>query len=295
MNANTASQSRSGLKFYTSLVFILCLSLTSEVIAGAWTAKEGASYNKFAFNYFFSDENFDSDGNRVSAGSDFTDVNLTVYVEYGIRDNVTAFFSVPYKWIETELDGGGGSETNGIGDQDIGLRYNFFNDDSGVLSIQGLIKIPDPLDENPGDLPLGNGQTDYEIRLLYGKSLYPIPIYFGLEGGYRFRTQDPSDEYRYLAEIGWTITDKYYARTKLDGTLSADNADPVIIPPGTIGGPGTVNPTLAPAFDLGKLELTGGYKIDKRYSAEFTWTPNIYGQNTAAGNNIQFAIIMALP
>ena len=287
---NTVSRTCSRFNCYTSLIFILCLTLSSEAMAGAWTAKEGTSYHKAALNYFFSDENFDDDGDRKNAHSDFTDVNLTYYMEYGIRDNVTAFLSVPYKWIENDPDIGGNSKSRGVGDQDFGLRYNFFNDDRGVFSIQGLVKVPDLHDEDPGDLPLGNGQTDYEVRFLYGRSLYPKPVYFGLEAGYRYRSQEPSDEIKYLVEIGYNINEKSYVRAKLDGTYSMDNADdapaPVI--------PGDVNPTLAPAFDLGKLELTGGYKIDKKFSTEFTWTPNIYGQNTAAGNNFQIAVIMQL-
>lgn len=289
MNSNTVSQSSSGLNFYTSLIFILCLSLSCEIMAGAWTAKEGASYHKLAVNYFFSDENFDSDGDRMDASSDFTDLNLSYYMEYGIRDNLTAFLSIPYKWIENDPNVGSSAESYGIGDQEYGLRYNIFNDDRGVFSVQGLVKVPDLHDEDPGDLPLGNDQVDYEVRFLYGRSLYPKPVYFGLEAGYRFRRQAPSDEIKYLVEIGYDINEKSYVRAKLDGTLSVDNADTA--PTTGVGG----NPTLGPAFDLGKLELTGGYKIDKKFSTEFTWTPNIYGQNTAAGNNFQFAVIMALP
>jgi len=290
MIANTVPQSRSGLFSYKSLILILCLSLSSEIMAGAWTAKEGASYHKLAVNYYYSDENFDDNGDRKDALSDFTDVNLTYYMEYGIRDNLTAFLSIPYKYIESDPDVGSSRDTYGIGDQEYGLRYNFINDDRGVFSVQGLVKVPDLHDEDPGDLPLGNDQVDYEVRFLYGRSLYPKPVYFGLEAGYRFRRQEPSDEIKYLAEIGYNINEKSYVRTKLDGTLSADNADSGSILLGTGG-----NPTLVNAYDLGKLELTGGYKFDKKFSTEFTWTPYIYGQNTSAGNNFQFAIIMTLP
>jgi hypothetical protein len=291
MISTTVPQSRSGFNFYTSLIFILCLSLSGEVIAGAWTAKQGASYQKLGVNYFFSDENFDDDGDRKDSDADFRDVNLTYYMEYGITDKVTGFASIPYKWIKNDPDDGGSAETWGIGDQEYGLRYNLFNEDWGVFSIQGLVKVPDLNDDDNGenDLPLGNDQVDYELRLLYGRSLYPKPVYFGLEAGYRWRREAPSDEIRYLVEIGYNINEKTYVRTKLDGTLSADNADDA--PPTTT----EANPTLAPAFDLGKLELTAGYKIDKKFSTEFTWTPYIYGQNTAAGNNFQFAVIMQLP
>jgi len=289
MISNTASQSRSGLNYFASVVVISCMFLSSEVIAGAWTAPEGNSYQKFALNYFFSDEVFNADGDTQKSGSDFTDFYFTYYMEYGVRDHLTLFLSVPYKIIENKLDAGGSFETKGIGDQEYGVRYNFFNNDSGVFSVQGLVKVPDLVDEDPGDLPMGNDQVDYEVRFLYGKSLYPKPIYFGIEGGYRFRSKEPSDEIRYMLEIGYNINDKTYLRAKLDGTLSVDNADAVLPPID-----GSFNPTLAPAFDLGKLELTGGYKMGDRWSAEFTWSPTVYGQFTANGNNFQLAFVMQL-
>ena len=47
--------------------------------------------------------------------------------------------------------------------------------------------------------------------------------YIGAEAGYRFRSEDPSDEYRYLLEYGISAGDNLYFRTKLDGTESAGN------------------------------------------------------------------------
>jgi hypothetical protein len=258
------------------------------VNAGAWTGPEGASYNKFGFNYFSSDQHFDRDSDVVDSGAKFTDFNFTYYGEYGLRDNLTVFTSVPVKKLESDPDTGPTATNSGIGDIDLGLRYNLYNEDWGLISIQGLVKLPAAYDADD-DLPLGNGQRDVEVRLLYGKSLYPKPMYFGAEVGYRWRAEEPSDEYKYLLEFGYSVTDKFSLRTKLDGTTSAKNADKISSGPGD-----NPNPTLAPDFDLGKLELTAGYTIKKNNYLEFTLTPTIYGRDTADGLTISIAYILAI-
>ena len=77
-------------------------------------------------------------------------------------------------------------------------------------------------DEN---IPPGNSQDHYELRFLLGKSLWPFPGYCGAEFGYRWRTQAPSDEFRYLFDFGVNATQKLSFRVKLDGTKSVHNAD----------------------------------------------------------------------
>lgn len=268
----------------TSILSITSLLFSGLAYSGAWTGPKGDSYNKFGVNYFWTDENFDGQGNVVDSPAEFTDLNFTYYGEYGFRDNFSGFLSIPYKSIETVLDNGPSSSTTAVGDIDVGLRYNLYNGDKGVFSLQGLVKIPEAYDENDTP-PVGNGQYDVEVRVLYGKSLYPKPFYYGLEGGYRYRDEAPSDEWKYLIEVGYTATEKIYLRTKLDGTMSAKNAD-------KFSGP-TFNPTLAPDYDLGKLELTAGYTIVKDLYLEFTWTPTIYGRSTANGNTLGLALIYA--
>ena len=261
------------------------LLFSGLVNAGAWTGPEGASYNKFGVNYFTSDKQFDSDDNSVDAGSEFTDFNFTYYGEYGLRDDLSIFTSIPYKRIETDPDMGSKVDNSGIGDIDLGARYNLYNEDWGLISIQGLVKLPSAYDEDDA-LPLGNGQRDFEVRLLYGRSLYPRPMYFGAEVGYRYRDEEPSDEIKYLLEFGYSLNDRFSLRTKLDGTTSAKTADDVDTTSG--------NPTLAPDFDLGKLELTASYSVKKDRYLEFTVAPTIYGRDTSDGTTVSIAYIVAI-
>ncbi len=255
----------------------------SLLFAGAWTMPKGHSYTRIAFNYYYADQKFTNGGAKKDFSWDgkFKDYNISLYEEYGITDRLTILTSIYYKKIKKE-DDYIRMTTYGIGDIDLGLKFNIFKGAKGVFSIQGLVKIPEAYDEDDA-LPLGNGQYDYEIRGLIGFSLWPkIPGYLNLEFAYRWRTEEPADELRYLLEFGMDITKKIYGRIKLDGIKGLGNGKEEK----DIAG----NPTLSYNYDLGKLDITFGYKITKNTSIELEYTPEIYGQNTSAGATYTFAI-----
>lgn len=263
--------------------------LPFRVFSGAWPREKGGGYYQLAGHYFFSNKNFDIDGNRVDSGRDFTDYNITFYGEYGINNEITLLGKVPYKWLKSDTDDEAQPTTsnNGIGDITLGTKLKLYKKEKfGILSLQGLIKIPEAYDKDDS-LALGNGQYDIEFRLLYGKSLWPKPMYGGIEFGYRKRFENPSDEYRYLLEFGYSPTlygEKFSLRTKLDGILSVKNAD-------RSSDPGQLNPDLARQFDLITLELTAGYHVTKRWTLQFQWAPRIYGENIAAGNTFSTKLV----
>jgi hypothetical protein len=269
------------------VAMLLAASSTSS-FAGAWTAKQHAYYEKLAFNYYYSHESFNATGSRVSAANNekFTDYNISNYFEYGLLDNLTLINSLAYKWLEND-NNTTNSKGYGLGDVDLGVRYKLLDSDRlGIISSQLLVKIPGPYGKNDS-LPLGNGQFDTEIRLQYGRSLYQwLPGYANVEIGYRLRTEDPSDEIRYLVEFGVDVTKQIYTRAKLDGILSIDNGKKL----DTSG-----NPTATNNFDLGKLDLTVGYKAAPNWGVEASYVPSIYGQNTAAGATYTLAIYFKTP
>lgn len=253
-----------------------------QALAGAWTAKEGAIYSKVAFNYFDTTTRFGDD--NLGGFERFRDANVSFYLEYGIQDNLTFFASTAVKDLRNTANGQN-TDNFGVGDVDLGLRYNIINEPV-VFSVQGLFKAPYLYSED-AELPLGNGQIDVEGRALIGKSLGRLG-YFGLEAGYRFRADDPVDEFRYLVEYGFDLTKSAYFRTKLDGTLALSDGDTTT---DIVDLANLANPSLPLAFDLGKLEYTLGYKVNKTYAIEVTGTSNIYGENTLRGTAIQFAIV----
>lgn len=255
------------------------LLFSGPVHAGAWTLAEGAAYNKVAFNFFTSDDTF---GTGAEGFEEFTDYTVNYYGEFGLTDRLTLITQVPLRRSENVTSGE--SVTNfGVGDVDIGLRYNLLND-KWVVSSQFLYKAPFLYDEDDS-LPLGNGQSDFEFRLQVGRSLYPYG-YFGVEAGYRIRAEAPSDEFRYLAEYGFDLNEKVYLRTKLDVIRAIDSTD---IELDTTG-----NPNFPNAFDLGKVEGSIGYKFNARSSIEFTFTESIFGANILDGQTYQLGYVFSI-
>jgi protein XagA len=268
-------------------MIVMALIWTTNSYAGAWTPKACSFYERLAFNYYYANHTFNSHNDRIAtpANGRFSDYNITNYIEYGVTDNLTLINSLPYKWLDNNYTGYH-TKGWGIGDVDLATKYKLLDTSGGVLSAQFLVKIPGPYGRTD-ELPLGNGQFDGEIRLLYGRSLYPvIPGYANVEAGYRWRDGAPSDEFRYLVEFGIDITKSFYGRAKLDGTLSSRNGSTM-----SAGG----NPTATNSYDLGKLDMTLGYNITKKWGIEVSYIPEVYGRNTAAGSTWTLAVCFKGP
>jgi protein XagA len=246
--------------------------------AGAWTRPTRGFYTRVALNHYGSDQRFDEESNRASypAGASFSDWNGSVYLEYGLTSRLTAIGSFAYKSLRTESDAAI-LKGWGLGDVDVAARFKILDRPSGVLSLQTLAKIAGPY-ETDDPLPLGNGQTDFEARILYGRSLWQLfPGYCNFEFGYRWRADDPSDELRYLVEAGSDLGRGFYTRAKLDGIASRENGADLDT---------TGNPTAQNNYDLGKLDITLGRRMGNRFSIELGVTPDLYGKTTAAGTNV---------
>ncbi|REL34637.1 hypothetical protein [Thalassotalea euphylliae] len=248
--------------------------------AGAWVPKQGEGYNKLAYAYYEADE-FRGDNDNFS---EFIGENTSFYGEYGLGNNFAVYGQLLYQSLE-QTDANNVKQTNnGFGDAEIGIRYQW-QADPFVLSTSFLAKLPYLYDEDD-DLALGNGQEDYELRVLLGKSLNQYG-YLGAEFGYRYRSGAPSDEYRYLLEYGFSVNKNLYLRTKLDGVLSAENAD-------SNASDTNANLLVVPEFDSGKWELTAGWTFDSssknKWGLELTYTQDIYGKNTLEGDSIQLGL-----
>ncbi|MEM9174604.1 MAG: hypothetical protein AAGC67_05175 [Myxococcota bacterium] len=254
----------------------------SSADAGAWVPEPGAGYHKLASNFFRATDFFGS-GSNVE---EFTNTNLSYYGEFGVAPRLAAFGTVALTRL-TQTAGGNRTDYVGLGDLDLGLRYQLVTEPA-VVSASLLWKLPYLYDENTA-LPPGNGQNDLEFRLLVGKSLGRWG-YFGIENAYRIRFEEPSDEYRFLFEYGASPTDQLYVRTKLDLITSIKNGDPI--------SQGIGNPSLNPEFDLGRIELTAGWNLTSpkresssgRWGVEATYTRDLYGDQTLRGNTVQLGI-----
>ena len=250
--------------------------------SGAWVPKEGSGYAKVGVAKFEADDFFGDN----TVNTDFDGLNISYYGEYGLGNDLGVFWSVLYQDIEQTDGEGVTTDNSGFSDLEVGVRYNWISEPF-VFSTSFLAKLPYLYDEDD-ELPLGNGQEDFEVKALFGKALGKYG-YWGAELGYRLRTDSPSDEYRYLLEYGFSFDENLYFRTKLDAILSVENADQVR------DDSGTGNLSQTPEFDLGKLELTVGWNFGEagdaeRWGVEFTYTDDLYGDETLDGETVQLGI-----
>lgn len=251
--------------------------------AGAWTPKKGENYIKESFNYFETSSRFGPEGGFEN----FRNVNFNLYLEHGLKDDLTVFAQGAYVKTRNQ-DSGVTTFGSGVSDIDLGLRYRVI-DGPIVVSVQGLFKAPYLYDKN-ADLPIGNGQEDFEGRVLIGAPLGDR-AYGALEAGYRIRTEDPADEFRYIIELGTDLSERTYVRAKLDGTHAVGGVSPEDIANTPVVSSGNLNPQIPTRFNVGRLEYTAGYKINETLAAEIAGTTAVYGDNTLKGTNIQIGLV----
>ena len=219
--------------------------LRSQALGGAWVVQKDdwrvESYNKS----YRADTDFDADGNKAPKpnNGEYSEFRTEFKADYGFSDRLNLLLAAPLKWAEYE-DDNVNLKTDGVEDIRIGAKYAF-NDDpvaSRVFSVQATVKIPGGYDKDESP-PLGDGQTDVELRLLVGQSFLreretrdagALPrgdprgeatrdrAFAGLELGYRWRADAPADEIVYLAQGGWLVCGGVSLQGELDGVKSIE-------------------------------------------------------------------------
>jgi hypothetical protein len=257
-------------------VCLVLLLLPSSVYAGAWTSEPLHSWHKLGVAYFYSDEVWNDDGETESVDTEYTEWSVSYYGQLGITGWFDIWTSFAYKYGTSEDD----EEiltTAGISDITLATKFRFLQKPL-VMSGQFAFTAPWAYDKDAW-LPLGDGFPDYEVKLLIGRSMYPVPGYFGAEGGYKIREGFQPNVWTYLVELGFNVW-KIYARVKLDGFAGAEGADE----------DPTGGRSVSLDSNLGKLESTLGVQIIKYIGIEGSYTYQMWGRNTGRGDTIAAGI-----
>jgi hypothetical protein len=264
------------LKRFISIAAVFLILLPATGFCGAWTMPKGKMYVKVSANTYKSDERFDLGGNEEDYDNNgfFRDRNIGIYAEYGLVDGLSLIGSTQYKFLEQENDLEK-KKYNGISDIDLAVKARLLNNSIGVFSVQGLVKVPEAYDTD-ATIPPGNGEYDFEVRLMYGRSLYPMfPGYVNVEGAYRFRDGVASDELRFLGEFGVDFMKAGYVRIKAESVASMGDMDMST---------DTGNPNVAYDYDQFKMSATLGFKLTERWGVECETIRELSGKNVSKGN-----------
>ena len=259
------------------LAFILLLALPLPALAGAWTLPQDRWEVNLSGFIYRTDEFFDASGERRSQ-QEFRKYELHPFVEYGYSDELTLGFKTFLHRVEQ--DGASISGNYGIADTELFARYQFYKNDSAVLSVQPLLKLPSYYHEDT--LPKGGSEEgDGEMRLLGG---YSFPLwgqyhYINAEAAYRYRAGSLRDQWRADISLGMRITDTILIIPTLYATFSTDLPS---------------NPTFRQDgqqdYDLIKLELNSMIDVtDQLYLSGGLFT-HLDGRNSGGGEGLRLGV-----
>jgi hypothetical protein len=246
--------------------------LPSAADAAAWTRRQGEFLFVIPVEYFFADEQFDGDGDRVDRDK-FEQVELAPYLEFGLTDYLTVGAQPKYRWVELDTPGGS-IDNEGLAETDVFTRVRLWHDGQAAFSIQGLVKVPIEADEGD-DLPIGREQVDVELSALFGNghSLDGGRIFYNLELGFRKRFDDPADEVHGDAFLGWTggaWTVILHALNTIGLNSNADDAEVL---------------TAEPEYRRHKAQLTLAYQVTDTTSLVAGASTTYAGRNVGVGHS----------
>lgn len=246
---------------------------------GAWAQPRGHLYAKVSGIFYGADEVYDDMGSRRAMGMDgdrFDGRQAFLYLEYGARQRLTlvARLNAGLLVDESRLVR---SETAGIGDVEVGLKYQAV-DRPVVLAPMLSLKVPTGYHDD-FEPPLGTGEADVEARLLASRSFYPLPLYAGAEGAYRLRGGAFSDQLACGAELGLTPHPRWFAKVSADATdtrSSGSGADA-----GLVGGSTQVS-----EGDFTKVGASLAARVADGLWLEVLVERVVRGQNVGAGSSL---------
>ena len=189
-----------------SAIPVLLGAIPQAAWAGAWAQTKGQYYTKLSSSFYRSDELFNAAGDRqpISVyGSDFRANQAFLYIEYGMLERLTLIGQLSGAALEQESKIRHNLlrlSTSGVGDVVLGAKYQLVTAPI-VLSPSLKMKIPTSYDDDLTPA-LGTGSPDVEFGMLAARSLYPLPLYIGVEAGYRVRGGPFSNQLSSSVEVG---------------------------------------------------------------------------------------------
>jgi hypothetical protein len=222
------------------LASFLFASPARDAAAGAWIIERGRLETKLLFFLHSTDEEFIltprivgaqtfESGTRLpySFGGESISRAYILAFRYGLLESLELGTSFSYYDLSFNDDGGDRRNT-GPGDLFMHASYQVARDPFALL-VRGGVKAPTgEFDIDPERVPLSENQWDLEGSAALGKSFYPLPVYVGVEGGYRYRFENartrvkPGNEFFFSAEVGGSPIDFIAVKVLLEGLFAAE-------------------------------------------------------------------------
>jgi len=187
-------------------LFNVLLLLAVEASATPWTLEEGKKQAELSFSWtgFTKVKLYNGSQKNVGQVNFYTQSSKLFY---GIRDGLTVFLSVPYRYT-TRINQ---NTFQGLGDAQIALHFRVLDEADAnplTLSLKTAVKLPLSNYEVYALHAFGDGQIDVELHLFGGRMGFVNGhlVYISSGFGYRIRNGKPSHEVVAQAEMGGRLT-----------------------------------------------------------------------------------------
>ena len=275
------------------LVFFMCTQFTYS----QWTREKGKGYYKLSAWYLNTDQHYTSSGD-IDPNATRSYFNLNFYGEYGITKkwNATAYIPFFSRTTQNDIVSGttgevlrDGEAVNSIGDIELGITYNIFDNNAWVLSSSLKLGIPtgDDSGGSDGSFQTGDGEFNQLLQLSLGKSFTVSnwQAYSKVYFGYNNRTNDFSDELKAGLEVGvqpWE--NKLWLAVKLGVNQSLNN--------GSIDATNAQGNIFANNIEYVNLGGEVAYYFNNRIGISLNYTSAISGRIVAANPSFSAGVFL---
>jgi hypothetical protein len=269
-----------------------------EAFGGAWTVPKYRTWGEYYMKWSYSKQYFPVNGHKKQLGLGMNarewDFTMEPKIEFGVTDWLTFLWGMEYKELHYKeygrppAWGAYARKNHGITNVKLGTRWRW-TEKPVVFSLQTKVFIYPGYGIYHGDdggayanqPSLGYGDDAVEERVMVGKKInFPItekfvlPIYWGMETGYRWRTRHVCGDVPYFVEAGFWPCSWLLVKSELDGYMCNPGTGSIKESYGTwrIGGVWQV---------FGDSVLREG---DKMFNIEFQYGMTLWGKNTTAYN-----------
>lgn len=194
---------KNGLRWAFLYGVSLWLAPTSH--GGAWNQPKGHGQIISAAAFSTASRAYDDQSDDILDVS-YQKIETSLYFEHGLTPRLTLVARPSLQDVEL-VDSGGAQSYQGLGPSEIGLQWQLNKSDHGQLSLRGSVRVGSD-GENIPDAAIGEGGSDYEMRVLWGQGFALSGRSAFIEGqlAYRLRADGAPNEQRFDFTSGLELT-----------------------------------------------------------------------------------------
>jgi protein XagA len=255
---------------YVGLGFVVTASLTAStaaVFAGAWTLPTGEGQVIVTGTPSEGVQAFDENG-KLQPFPRYSKDELQALTEYGATDWLTMILTPMLQHVSVAAPYEG--QRTGLGYTDFGGRVRLWHDDSWVVAVQTIFRMPGTFDHT-STAAIGYYDPEVDTRALvgYGFKAGTYPAFINVEVAQRLRFGGPPDEFRADVTFGIQPMDKWLVLLQSFNVVSEGH--------GYWG---------IPSYDYEKVQLSGVYALTSSLSLQLGAFRTYAGRNALQENGL---------